>query len=45
LDAEKIAVGRRAPDFQLPGLNGESASLGEAISAGPVVLYFMRAFQ
>ncbi|MCC7209620.1 MAG: redoxin domain-containing protein [Anaerolineae bacterium] len=44
MDAEKIAVGMRAPDFRLPALSGGEVSLGEMVGA-PLVIYFMRAFQ
>lgn len=45
MDAEKIAVGGRAPDFRLPSLSGEQVTLSEVLGAAPVVIFFMRAFQ
>jgi peroxiredoxin len=44
MDAEKIALGSRAPDFCLPGLNGEAVCLHDALGT-PIVLFFMRAFE
>jgi mycoredoxin-dependent peroxiredoxin len=38
------AVGQTAPDFTLTDQHGDEFHLAEAISAGPVVLVFLRGF-
>ena len=40
--APGLAVGERAPDFQLPDALGKIVSLRERLAAGPVVLVFYR---
>lgn len=37
-----LAVGAAAPDFTLPGVNGEQVSLAKLLTDGPVVLAFYR---
>ncbi|MBK7928842.1 MAG: TlpA family protein disulfide reductase [Bryobacterales bacterium] len=37
-----LAVGATAPDFALPGLDGEVARLGEWLAGGPVVVAFFK---
>ena len=40
--ARGLAVGERAPDFELPDAMGKTVSLGSRLVAGPVVLVFYR---
>ena len=42
IDATGLAIGDRAPDFDLPNAFGKPVSLRERLSAGPVVLVFYR---
>lgn len=37
-----IAIGQRAPDFELPNAQGETVTLAELLSKGPVVVTFYR---
>lgn len=37
-----LGVGDRAPDFALPGVDGEIVRLGDLLARGPVVLTFYR---
>ena len=40
-----LEVGQKAPDFTLPGSNGQPVKLSELTAKGPVVLYtFIAAF-
>jgi len=40
--AAGLAVGERAPDFDLPNQRGTSVRLADRLAAGPVVLSFYR---
>ena len=40
--APGLAVGERAPDFTLPGADGQPVSLAQRLATGPVVLSFYR---
>lgn len=40
--AEAVGLGARAPDFDLPGANGNHVVLNELLRSGPVVLTFYR---
>ena len=43
--AAALEVGRKAPDFTLPGSKGQPVKLSELTAKGPVVLYtFIQAF-
>ena len=44
LGATTPAVGENAPEFSLPGTDGETHALSAALEQGPVVLVFYRAF-
>jgi peroxiredoxin len=37
-----LAVGTKAPDFELKGMDGQKFSLGEALASGPVLLAFFK---
>jgi len=40
--AAGLRIGERAPDFALPNQRGETVSLSDRLSRGPVVLNFYR---
>lgn len=37
-----VAAGRKAPEFKLPGIDGKTLSLGEALARGPLLAVFFK---